>query len=219
MTPKEQIESGAQPKLAAATKCEILERMRPIRGWLSDDEAKLLMDAVERALVELPDTRAVVEIGSYAGRSTTVLAGVVAALHPAARVFAIDPHEGVVSEPGGRLSRSSSTLTAFRRNISSAELERTVETLQQRSWQVRWYEPIAFLLLDALHDYASVSRDFEHFEPWLASGAYAAFHDYSDTFPGVRRFVDERLATDGYELFALVDTMVVLRVTSARTAG
>ena len=55
----------------------ILERMRAIEGWLSDEEGDLLIAAAVRALdARRADRPAIVEVGSYCGRSTTVLASV-----------------------------------------------------------------------------------------------------------------------------------------------
>jgi hypothetical protein len=74
----------------------ILTRMRRIEGWLEDDEADLLIGATARALSELPEANAVVEVGSYCGRSTVVLGSVVKTVRPTARVWAVDPHDGKI---------------------------------------------------------------------------------------------------------------------------
>ena len=52
----------------------ILARMRLVEGWLEEDEADLLIAATARALAEIPQSQAVVEVGSYCGRATVVLA-------------------------------------------------------------------------------------------------------------------------------------------------
>jgi hypothetical protein len=51
----------------------ILQRMRPIQGWLEEEEGDLLMAGAVRALNTLQGDFAVVEVGSYCGRSTVVL--------------------------------------------------------------------------------------------------------------------------------------------------
>ena len=80
----------------------ILERMRQVEGWLEDDEADLLIAVTARALAAPGERPAVVEVGSYCGRSTVVLGSVVRAVRPEARVYAIDPHQGQVV---GRVDR------------------------------------------------------------------------------------------------------------------
>lgn len=199
------------PPISLLRTLPILERMRKIKGWLSDDEADLLIAGVARALADLPQASAVVEVGSYCGRSTTVLGAVVKAQRPEARVYAIDPHDGEVGALDQGLVRTAPTLATFRRNIAAAQLDDVVATIQQRSWEVRWERPIAFLLIDGLHDYANVSRDFRHFERWLVDGAYVAFHDYAEYYPGVSAFVNELLATRRYERVELAASMILVR--------
>jgi hypothetical protein len=78
-----------------------------------------------------------------------------------------------------------------------------------------WASPIGLLLVDAFHDYASVARDFRHFEPWLDSNGLVAFHDYASYYPGVRRFVDELVAGGRYVQLAKVRSLVVLGLAPA----
>ena len=189
----------------------ILARMRSVEGWLSDGEADLLVAGVARALAELPAPHAVVEVGSYCGRSTTVLGSVVKALDVDGRVYAVDPHEGEVGALDQGLVRTSPTLARFERNMRDAGLAEVVLTIKQRSHEVEWERPIAFLLVDGLHDYASVSGDFCHFEAWLVEGAYVAFHDYADYYPGVKAFVNELLATGRYVAVRRVGSMMLVR--------
>ena len=189
----------------------ILERMRAIDGWLEDAEADLLVAGLTRALAEAPGARAVVEVGSYQGRSTVVLASVVAALRPDVTVYAIDPHEGQVGALDKAVEQTPPTLAAFQRNIAAAQVGHVVETIQQRSDEVSWRQPIAFLFVDGFHDLESVSRDFLHFEPWLADGAYVAFHDYAPHAPGVQTFVDRLVSTRNYERLHLTWGMILIR--------
>lgn len=189
----------------------ILERMRSIEGWLSDHEADLLIAGLARALADLPAPHSVVEVGSYQGRSTSVLGGVMRDLEADGTLFAIDPHDGEVGALDQGTVRTRPTLDAFTRNLGAAGLSDLVTTVQKRSYEVEWDRPISFLLVDGLHDYANVSRDFLHFEPWLQEGAYAAFHDYADYYPGVRSFVDELLASGRYALVRRSETMVLIR--------
>jgi hypothetical protein len=130
----------------------------------------------------------------------------------------MDPHDGVVGDPDRGVSQESPTLDAFRHNIQSAGLEPFVETVQAKAPDVAWSEPICFLLVDGLHDYANVARDFRHFEPFLADSALVAFHDYADYFPGVKTFVDELLRGDRYVLADRASSMIVLRKQAAAIA-
>jgi hypothetical protein len=188
----------------------VLRRMLPIRGWLDPPEAELLMAAAEHALVASSQPASVVEVGSYCGRSTVALGSVVAALAPGAAVHAVDPHGGLVGAVDVRLDRGPRTLEELKNNLESWGLAGVVRVVPQASFEVEWAGPIAFLLVDGLHDYANVARDFLHFEPWLVAGGLAAFHDYTDCYPGVRQFVDELLARRSFRVIGRASSLVVL---------
>jgi Methyltransferase domain/Glycosyl transferase family 2 len=193
----------------------ILRRMKRIEGWLEEDEADLLIATTARALAELPEPHPIVEIGSYCGRSTVVLGSVVRAVGAAARVHAIDPHDGEVGAVDQGLQRTAPTLARFAANVAAADLTDLVETVQQRSYEVRWNRPIGVLLIDGLHDYANVSRDFWHFEKHVVAGGYVAFHDYADYYPGVKALVHEVLATGRYRRVHLARSLMVVQKTAA----
>jgi predicted O-methyltransferase YrrM len=196
----------------------VLDRIRTIDGWLSDEEADLLLAAAVRAATEHPPSHATVEVGSYCGRATVALASVARAYAPGAKVVAIDPHDGVVGAAGA-LQRMAPTLDRFRAGVAAAGLDDHVETVVSRPQDVTWRGPIGFLLIDGLHDYQNAAADFARFEPWLVDGGYVAFHDYAAHWPGVRRLVDELLAGDRYAEAGRAGTMIVLRRTGAVAAG
>jgi predicted O-methyltransferase YrrM len=190
----------------------VLERMRPIEGWLADAEASLLITAVAQAVKALPEIRAMVEIGSYCGKSTVVIGSVLSeARTNGIKLFAIDPHEGVVGAIDNGLYQTPQTLEKFRHNISHFGLSHLVEIVRKLSFEVDWNQPISFLFIDGLHDYENVARDFNHFKSWLAPGGFVAFHDYADHFPGVKTFVDELVEEGCYEKVRCVLSMIVLR--------
>jgi hypothetical protein len=139
-----------------------------------------------------------------------VLGSVVRVVRSSARVWAIDPHDGKIGAAGQYVAVGP-TLDRLRANVAAARLDDVVEVVRAAAPEVPWQEPIALLLIDGLHDYANVARDFFHFEPWLADGGYAAFHDYAGYFPGVIAFVNELLAGEGYCRAQLANTLIVLR--------
>jgi hypothetical protein len=189
----------------------ILEAMRRIDGWLSDEEADLLIAATTSALQTLPAPHVIVEAGSYCGRATVVLGGAVKRLGNGARVHSIDPHDGIVGSTDTGLVHTGPTFDRFTANVAAAGVEDVVESVPEAAATVDWEAPISMLVIDGLHDYEHVSRDFRHFEPWLLEGALIAFHDFAHYFPGVVRFVDELLAEGRYERLQLTDTMILLR--------
>ena len=191
----------------------ILSRIKSIPGWLDEQEADLLMGACNRALTSLSSAAAVLEVGSFCGRSTVLLGSVVESLGSESKVYAVDSHEGLVGAAGSAegLRSLGSTLDVFRSNIAANGLTRIVEPVVQRSYEVAWEKSIALLFIDGLHDYFNVSRDFRHFEPWVLDGGYIAFHDYADYYPGVKQFVDELIAHPDFELVSRIQSLVVVR--------
>ena len=195
----------------------ILEQMRNIEGWLTAAEADLLISLAQQALTDCPHVSAVVEVGSYCGKATTVLGGVVRAVRATARVWAIDPHDGFVGAHDHGLERvAKPTLELLQQNIEQAQLSPFVEIVQARAQDVPWTEPVCLLLIDGLHDYPSVLRDFTHFESFLVDGGLVAFHDYADYFPGVLAFVDELSASGRYQTVARARSLIALRKLPSR---
>ena len=75
----------------------------------------------------------------------------------------------------------------------------------------RMDRPIDLLVIDGLHDFASVAGDMAAFEAWLTPDARVAFHDYADYFPGVQAYVDELLAQGAWEVEVAAGTLRMLK--------
>lgn len=73
----------------------------------------------------------------------------------------------------------------------------------------------SFILIDAGHKLKDVVRDTRWLE-FLEVGGVAAFHDYSERFPGVCRAVDIFLARNpGFKMESRQGTLIVIRKTRA----
>ncbi|MFY2563316.1 glycosyltransferase [Corallococcus terminator] len=188
----------------------LLAEMREVEGWLTDEEADLLIAATSRALTSLPSSHAVVEVGSYCGKATVVLGRVAQSLGVTAPIHAIDPGDGVVGARGGNLQHMGSTREKLARTLQRTGLASRIQVHHQHAPGVPWSEPISLLLVDGLHDYASVSADFLHLEPSLVVGGLVAFHDCADYFPGVKRLVRELLHEGRYRALHTAGTLAVL---------
>ena len=202
----------ANTELDAATTAGILDRMRQVEGWLRDEEAELLIAGTRRAVREHA-APTVVEIGSFCGKSTIVLASAARTANPSARVYAVDPHQGVVGADDGldSIAVVAPTFERFKRNIAAAGIAGMIEPIRLHSYEVPWHRPIAFLFIDGLHGYSNVTRDFFHFERHLLDGAYVAFHDCDDTYPGVKTFVEGLAGSGCYQEVNRAGSLVVLR--------
>ena len=192
----------------------ILARMRQVEGWLDDAEGDLLLASAARALNDHGASAGIVEIGSYCGRSTTVLGCAVEALCPDARVFAVDPHDGKVGSDDTSIQTVGPSFDRFQRNLAAAGITECVVPIRKCSFEVEWSDPISLLLVDGLHDYTNVARDFFHFEQHVVPGGLVAFHDYADYYPGVKAFVNEVLATGFYQRVAIAASLIVVQKVS-----
>ncbi len=187
---------------------------RAIPGWLASEEMDLLAACVDRApSLERRQTGAVLELGSYCGRSTVVIAGALRRSRRSdLRFSAVDPHEG--TEPGGE-----STLESLLCSLRDLSLERWASVIVGRSQEVAWRSPIAFLFIDAMHDYQNVSADFRRFSEYVVTGGLVAFHDYSRYFPDVRRLVDEVLLERDFRFVAQRGHLLVIRRVNPRPSS
>jgi len=189
----------------------ILDDLERIRGWFDPEEAALLTLATSRAVSTVPDTGAIVEVGSYCGRATVVLARAAAAAAPSRppAIVAVDTFDGLVGSTDAPV-RGQPTLEEFRVNLAEAGVGDIVETVVGRTSDLGWDRPIMFLLVDGLHDYQSVAADFRQFDSHIVPGGMLAFHDYAAYWPGVCALVAEIERTGAYRRLAQIGSLVVL---------
>ncbi len=174
-----------------------------VEGWLGPEEGRLL----RRLAAAADPDGSIVEIGSWQGRSTIWLAAGAAAGR-GARVFAIDPHVGTSLRREGE-----STEHLLRRNLARAGVDDRVEVVVATSEQAAagWRGPISLLWIDGDHEYESVRRDLELWEPHLLPDAVVALHD-TFVWPGPERLVRERLVRSGrYTGFLHAETTTAAR--------
>ena len=201
------------PAPDAATEA-IMATMRSIPGWLSDNEARAILAAANAA----PTGGHFVEIGSHCGKATSLLGHAARALD--GRVTAIDRFDGVTGSREDRLTREPATRIRFDQMLAATGLGDRIDARTGNAPDVATTDPVDFLLIDGLHDYAAVASDFAAFEAALTPHARVAFHDYADYFPGVLAFVDELVATGHWQIESGVETLRILcRTGSAERAS
>lgn len=144
-----------------------------------------------------PPALCVVEIGSYCGGSTVVIARTAARRAAGACVFAIEPF----SAEGPRYQRNYESL--FDANVADWGVGATIQKIKKTSEAAAaaWTRPIDFLYIDGDHRYDAVVRDIRNFVPFVREGGVFAFHDYKPGKDGVRRAVDELVAPHHDKLF------------------
>ncbi|MCL0091478.1 class I SAM-dependent methyltransferase, partial [Dehalococcoidales bacterium] len=117
----------------------------------------------------LPLGQAIVEIGSWKGKSTVWLAKGAAA-GQRNKVYSIDPHQG--SEAHIHISESEEdTYPAFLANLTKAGIQDIVVPLITTSQQVArwWRRSIGLLWIDGSHNYEDVKRDLFLWKQYLVN--------------------------------------------------
>ncbi len=161
-----------------------------IEGFLAIEEARLLFDQS----VQIPENSVIVELGSFCGKSSFILASV--AKHKRSKLYCVDafiPNFDCVSTPVeiARKSITEKVLIPFYDHVELIESD-TSEAAQYINAEVD------FMFIDADHSYEGVIKDCAAWLPKLRPGACVAFHDYfNEAFPGVKQAVDEH--TKGWQ--------------------
>jgi len=154
---------------------ETLDVLREVEGWLTDTQARRLW---ERACA-LPSPGQIVEIGSFRGRSTIVLAR---AAPEGVEVVAIDPHAGtdrgprewVTSDELGERDR-----LHFEANVQQAGVAARIRHVRQRSQDA--LDDVAgevnLLYVDGAHRYPLVRDDLRDWGARVPPGGTLLVHD------------------------------------------
>lgn len=160
----------------------------PMDGWLSFHEGSFLYDTAQAHA----SRGAVVEIGSWKGKSTIWLANGVRDGKGDA-VYAIDPHTGAPEHHEIFKTKDIWTFEEFKKNIKTAGVEKFVHAIVDRSENAArdWKKPVAFLWIDGAHAYEAAKLDFDSWFPHLIEGGVIAYHD--STFDDVQRVVKEKI--------------------------
>lgn len=138
-----------------------------VEGWLSDAQGRALFDAAAYAT----GRGAIVEIGSWKGRSTVWLAhGAQAA---GQRVYAVDRHEGSHEDPAAR------TFDVFQSNLRRAGIEAVVTPLVMSSADAAQHLEggVEVLFIDGDHTDAGAKADADVWLPRLVDGGTVLMHD------------------------------------------
>jgi predicted O-methyltransferase YrrM len=169
-TPTEATETTGRPPFE-----EIAARLDAVEGWLTLDQARALYDAAR----PLQPGQRIVEIGSFRGRSTTVL-GLAAA--PGVEIIAIDPHAGNDRGPNeldGFAAEAAGDHEVFRANLERAGLTGRVRHLRAFSNDALGEVdgPIDVLFIDGAHRYRPARDDIVQWGELVAPGGALLIHD------------------------------------------
>ncbi|MBA7502779.1 hypothetical protein ES706_01373 [subsurface metagenome] len=163
-----------------------LEALSISSGLHTKKEKRLLWD-----LAKCKGAGAIVEIGSFEGYSTIILAK---SLNGFGCVYAIDPHTGKLCDSDEiKSSLRCDTWTRFNQNIQDTEVFSMVRPIKLKSEEavVGWDNPLKLLWIDGSHRYEDVKKDFLLWYPYLLLGGVVVFHDC--WIAGVRRVIVNHL--------------------------
>ncbi len=144
-----------------------------------------------------PGEGVVLEIGSFKGRSTIILARVEQETKGRSNVVAVDPLTSPsVTDPS--LDGAASCRDVFFGNLERAGVRESIEFHECTAHKLSldWVRSIRLLWIDGDHTYDGVTSDFVDFSPHLAPGGIIAFHDVMHC-AGVTRVFAERVLRSG----------------------
>ena len=150
---------------------------------------------------------AIVEIGSWKGKSTIALALGAAKIHQE-KICAIDPHKILPEE-----KYFEDTEAEFFANIKHAGIDSQVAPLIMTSEEAArgWTKPIRLLWIDGNHRYESIKLDFALWEPHVVEGGILAMHD-TIRKKGPKRVLWEYVFSSGrFQETAIVDSITAFR--------
>ncbi|MFD0021601.1 class I SAM-dependent methyltransferase [Streptomyces sp. NPDC058382] len=212
--------------MAAEPKPEILAAFQAAKGFMPVVEGlALYAAAAEATALGLP----LLEVGTYCGRSTILLAD--AARTAGVTALTVDHHRGseeqqpgweyhdptVVDPEVGRMD----TLPTFRRTLHAAGLEEHVVALVGRSPQVAavWGGPLGLVFIDGGHTDEHANGDYEGWAPHIADDGLLVIHDvFPDPAHGGQapyRVYRRALASGAFTEISVTDSLRVLRRTGA----
>ena len=146
-----------------------------IEGWLTEGQVRALFDAA----AAVPPGGRVVEIGSFRGRSTVVLA---LAAPEGVEVVAIDPHAGNDRGPqeiAGYEAEAEDDHAVFLANLAAAGVADRVTVVRAFSGEAHGEVPgsVDLLWVDGAHRYAPARDDLRDWGARVLPGGRMLVHD------------------------------------------
>ncbi|MFD3549229.1 class I SAM-dependent methyltransferase [Streptomyces sp. NPDC058655] len=208
----------ATPKPETLAAFEAAKGFMPVREGLALYEA-----AASAAALGLP----LLEVGTYCGRSTILLAD--AAREAGVSAITVDHHRGSEEQqPGWEYHDPTvvdpevglmDTLPTFRRTLHAAGLEDHVIAIVGRSPRVAaaWGGPLGLVFIDGGHTDEHATGDYEGWAPHVAPGGTLVIHDvFPDPADGGQapyRIYRRALASGAFSEVSVTDSLRVLRRT------
>jgi predicted O-methyltransferase YrrM len=154
---------------------DVLSAVRDVNGWMTDDQARRLWDRAS----DVREGQRIVEIGSFQGRSTVVLASAVPA---GVEVVAIDPHGGNDRGPqeiSGYAAEAEADHQTFLANLERCGVRDRVRHLRKFSDAALGDVdgPIDLLYVDGAHRFMPATNDIRQWGAKVNDGGRLLVHD------------------------------------------
>lgn len=175
----------------------LIDRLAGLEGLITEQTGLRLAELAGA----VPNDQAIVELGSFKGKSASYLAAG-AIFGAGAHVFAIDPWDLPGNVYGKHGFTDPAVRETFERQTNAVGVARQITPVREFSTRAAgfWTRPVGLLYIDGDHEYASVRDDFNAWLIHLAAGAPVVFDDYRTRNKGVTRFVDELVAGGAWTL-------------------
>ena len=174
---------------------DLVKEVDEVEGYLAPAEMSFLA-----LLAACPTaTGDILEIGSFKGKSTIILARA-AALAGDGIVNAVDPMTAP-SETDPDLNGAASSFDDFTKNVSTYGVADRIRFHQTFSHELAktWNKPLRLLWIDGDHTYSGTQADLRGFAPHLVDGAIVAIHDVLHEFEGgARVFLEDILLSPNF---------------------
>lgn len=157
------------------TLAEVRTAVAEVEGWLTDDQ----IERLHRAAVDVGPGGRIVEIGSFRGRSTIVLAS---SADTSVEIVAIDPHAGNDRGPQeieGFADEAAEDNACFERNLEAAGVRERVTHLRMFSDDAhgRVDGAIDVLFVDGAHRFGPARADIRDWGARVTPGGRMLIHD------------------------------------------
>ncbi|ADI10728.1 hypothetical protein SBI_07608 [Streptomyces bingchenggensis BCW-1] len=216
---------------AATPDAATLAAFQAAKGFMPVDEGVALYAAATGAATAL--RLPLLEVGTYCGRSTILLAAAARAAGTVA--VTVDHHRGSEEQqPGWEYHDPEvvdpevglmDTLPTFRRTLHAAGLEDHVIAVVGRSPRVAavWGGPVGLVFIDGGHTDEHATADYEGWTPHLAPGGLLVIHDvFPDPADGGQapyRIYRRALASGAFTELSVTGSLRVLRREGGRMSG
>jgi len=189
------------------------EKFEPVEGYLHPMEGFTLAMFAKDG----PGDGAIVEIGSFMGRSTCWLAagsleGGREVVHAVDHFQGSPEHQVGGTHPNAAIAEKGTTFHRFIEHVRGAGVEHHVSPITMSSLDAaaQWEGPIRLLFIDGDHSYEASKADFDAWLPYLNECGCIAFHDVG-AWAGVTQFVNELLSPGtGWKLLTSVNSLRVV---------